>query len=42
MGLILLRLKRANEIYCFPQADEKISLNDILIVIGADADISPI
>ena len=39
-GINIVGIKRGEEILVSPQADEKILINDILIVIGADADIN--
>ena len=38
-GINIVAVKRGNEIIVSPQADEKLQLNDILIIIGADVDI---
>ena len=38
-GINIVGIKRGTEILVSPQADEKILINDVLIVIGADADI---
>ncbi|MGB2992329.1 MAG: TrkA family potassium uptake protein [Paenisporosarcina sp.] len=38
-GINIVGIKRGTEILVSPQADEKIQINDVLIVIGADADI---
>jgi len=39
-GINIVAIKRGPDILVSPQADEKIIINDILIVIGADADIN--
>ena len=39
-GINIVAIKRGADILVSPQADEKIIINDILIVIGADADIN--
>ena len=39
-GINIVAIKRKNEIIVSPQANEIIYENDILIVIGADADIN--
>ena len=39
-GITIVAIKRKNEIIVSPQANEVINENDILIVIGADADIN--
>ncbi|WP_409305257.1 potassium channel family protein [Peribacillus sp. SCS-155] len=39
-GLNIVAIKRGNDINVSPQADESIQKGDILIVIGADSDIS--
>ncbi|WP_017379507.1 potassium channel family protein [Paenisporosarcina sp. TG-14] len=38
-GINIVGIKRGDDILVSPQADEEILINDILIVIGADADI---
>ena len=38
-GINIVGIKRGTEILVSPQADEEIQINDVLIVIGADADI---
>ncbi len=38
-GINIVGIKRGEDILVSPQADEKIQINDVLIVIGADADI---
>ncbi|MGE6487832.1 potassium channel family protein [Paenisporosarcina sp. NPDC076898] len=38
-GINIVAIKRGAEILVSPQADEEIQINDVLIVIGADADI---
>lgn len=38
-GVNIVAIKRGNEIIISPQANEKIKLGDVLIVIGSDADI---
>ena len=39
-GLNIVAIKRGNEINVSPQANDAINTGDILIVIGADTDIS--
>ncbi|MCZ8536461.1 MULTISPECIES: potassium channel family protein [Paenisporosarcina] len=38
-GINIVAIKRGADILVSPQADEEIQINDVLIVIGADADI---
>jgi len=38
-GINIVAIKRGNNIIVSPQADEKLVLNDVLIIIGADVDI---
>ncbi|EPD52947.1 TrkA family potassium uptake protein [Paenisporosarcina sp. FSL H8-0542] len=38
-GINIVAIKRGADILVSPQADEEIKINDVLIVIGADADI---
>ncbi|WP_342600504.1 TrkA family potassium uptake protein [Psychrobacillus sp. FSL H8-0483] len=39
-GINIVAVKRGNNIIVSPQADEKLQLNDVLIIIGADVDIN--
>ncbi|GGG20499.1 potassium transporter Trk [Lysinibacillus alkalisoli] len=39
-GITIVGIKRGTEIIVSPQADDKIQLGDIMLVIGADADIN--
>lgn len=39
-GINIVAVKRGNSIIVSPQADEKLILNDVLIIIGADVDIN--
>lgn len=39
-GINIVAIKRDNAIIVSPQADEKLQMNDILIIIGADVDIN--
>lgn len=39
-GINIVAIKRGNSILVSPQADEKLQLNDIMIIIGADVDIN--
>lgn len=39
-GITIVGIKRGNDIIVSPQADEKILLGDVMLVIGADVDIN--
>ena len=39
-GINIVAIKRGNNINVSPPADEKLQLNDVLIMIGADVDIN--
>ena len=39
-GINIVAIKRGNNINVSPPADEKMQLNDVLIIIGADVDIN--
>lgn len=39
-GINIVAIKRGNAIIVSPQADEKLQMNDIMIIIGADVDIN--
>ncbi|MEI4771806.1 TrkA family potassium uptake protein [Psychrobacillus sp. FJAT-51614] len=39
-GINIVAVKRGNDIFVSPPADEQLQLNDVLIIIGADVDIN--